>query len=349
MTRWGGIRVDRIEAETPDKVYVGEPVIFDARIFLNGLGPKDVQVEIYTGSVGFDGDFPTRATFPLVHEADLGDGMHLFKGEIQPAQAGRYGYTPAHSAPPRASGGSPFPGAHPLGRAGVPWNDLSASRTAHSAPGGGLSPPGFGAGSSSGPGDVRVGVCLGLPVFHPCSKLSRPWARTGRTSPGIVPDGDTLVLRSGEAVRLLGIDAPETAHLDSEARYYSDRARDLLRKLTGKRTLRIVPGPARRDRYGRILALVYLPDGTLVNRELLRRGMAFYYPFPKEEFDLGPEFLRVQRQAMDPPRRGLEGGSVHARGRKALCRQSRQPEIFPGRFETGRKRFARTCGAIREP
>ena len=51
-----------------------------------------------------------------------------------------------------------------------------------------------------------------------------------------------------------------------------------------------------RDRYGRILAYVYLPDGTFVNAELVRRGFAQVMTIPPNvrHADL---FVRLEREA----------------------------------------------------
>ncbi|MBW1992158.1 MAG: thermonuclease family protein [Deltaproteobacteria bacterium] len=87
-----------------------------------------------------------------------------------------------------------------------------------------------------------------------------------------VGDGDTLLLSGGQQVRLLGIDAPEL-----EKRGY-DRLRY--------------------DRYGRLLAYVFLPDGVMVNAELVRRGLARVY--------LHPPNTRYRKVLVQAQRRALE-------------------------------------------
>jgi endonuclease YncB( thermonuclease family) len=85
-----------------------------------------------------------------------------------------------------------------------------------------------------------------------------------------VVDGDTFVCRGGERVRFLLIDAPEMA-----VEPLGPLARDFLAEL-------LPPGievsmeldVGERDRYGRLLAYVYLPDGRMVNEVLAREGFA---------------------------------------------------------------------------
>ncbi len=87
-----------------------------------------------------------------------------------------------------------------------------------------------------------------------------------------VPDGDSLkVKRNGKVykVRIYGIDCPEYGQ--SEWRL----ARDFTRRLTAGRVVSVEPMD--KDRYGRVVALVY-SDGQLVNRELVRNGLAWMYP-----------------------------------------------------------------------
>ncbi len=89
-----------------------------------------------------------------------------------------------------------------------------------------------------------------------------------------VIDGDTIETSEGERIRLLGIDAPEVAHHGREGeRFGNDSTRWLSRQIEGKIvTLRVGREPL--DRYGRTLAWVYTSDGTFVNEQILKSGMA---------------------------------------------------------------------------
>ncbi|WP_428938964.1 thermonuclease family protein [Fontivita pretiosa] len=89
-----------------------------------------------------------------------------------------------------------------------------------------------------------------------------------------VVDGDTIRIRDAASevpVRLIGIDAPELpdSHWAAEARDYV-RARTLGRAVT----LRL-ESTQTRDRYGRLLAYVYLSDSDCLNLDLIRDGQAY--------------------------------------------------------------------------
>jgi micrococcal nuclease len=59
-----------------------------------------------------------------------------------------------------------------------------------------------------------------------------------------------------------------------------------------------------RDRYGRILAYVYLDDGTFLNAEIVRQGYGVAYT--KYPFKYADEFRKYEREAREK-RRGLWG------------------------------------------
>lgn len=83
-------------------------------------------------------------------------------------------------------------------------------------------------------------------------------------------DGDTFVCRGGERIRLLLIDTPER-HQEPFGSQATAQLREMIPPGT---SVRLALDFEERDRYGRTLAHVYAPDGTWVNREIVRRGFA---------------------------------------------------------------------------
>lgn len=94
-----------------------------------------------------------------------------------------------------------------------------------------------------------------------------------------VLDGDTLVLSNGDRVRLLDINTPEGPHHGAPAEALADVARQYLGRMVQGKTVRLEQGKKARDKYGRVLAHVYLDDGTWVNGTLVREGLAVAYTF----------------------------------------------------------------------
>lgn len=112
-----------------------------------------------------------------------------------------------------------------------------------------------------------------------------------------VYDGDTVRLSSGEVVRYLGIDSPEEAHRGEPAEPFAREATEFNRRLVLDKTVRLSFDKEKSDRYQRLLAYVYLPDGTFVNGLLVREGLAWVYvrhPNLKRRSQL----LKEQRRAM---------------------------------------------------
>lgn len=110
-----------------------------------------------------------------------------------------------------------------------------------------------------------------------------------------VIDGDTILLNNKEKVRLIGIDAPEIQHNDIPSQRFGEEAKEFLKHLAeGKEgTLEYEPNDIR-DKYGRLLAYVFLKD-KLLNAEMIRQGYArvfMKFPFSKKN-----EFIRLENEA----------------------------------------------------
>jgi len=91
-----------------------------------------------------------------------------------------------------------------------------------------------------------------------------------------VNDGDTVRLRNGDRVRLVGIDSPEIGRDGDPDEPFARQAQQALRALLAESRNRVTVVEAREaeDRYGRRLAYLYLPDGRSVQGALLEQGMA---------------------------------------------------------------------------
>jgi endonuclease YncB( thermonuclease family) len=91
-----------------------------------------------------------------------------------------------------------------------------------------------------------------------------------------VTDGDTLRCRDGRRIRLLLIDAPELTQGP-----FGVRAREALAVLAPPGiTLAVELDVQPQDQYGRVLAYLSLPDGRMLNEELLRGGFAVVAVYP---------------------------------------------------------------------
>jgi micrococcal nuclease len=121
-----------------------------------------------------------------------------------------------------------------------------------------------------------------------------------------VTDGDTIEVELDggvEDVRYIGVDTPEVDPNIGVECFGSDASELNARLVEGER-VRLVFDAERRDRYGRLLAYVYVGD-TFVNAELLRRGAARTLTIaPNDSF--AERFARLAQEAANAGR-GLWG------------------------------------------
>ncbi len=122
---------------------------------------------------------------------------------------------------------------------------------------------------------------------------SAPTASAERAFVARAVDGDTLKLAGGERVRLIGIDTPELhesakLHRDAERtgqdvrtiKQMGEAAYQFTRRLVEGKEVRLEFDVQPRDRYGRLLAYIYLDNGLFVNAEIIRQGYAYPMVIP---------------------------------------------------------------------
>lgn len=88
-----------------------------------------------------------------------------------------------------------------------------------------------------------------------------------------IPDGRSQNTR----IRLLGIDTPETYSEQYGVMYFGPEAAEFTKKLALGKSVMIYldsPNPTK-DKYGRLLAYVKLPDSRFLNEVLLTEGFAY--------------------------------------------------------------------------
>jgi micrococcal nuclease len=116
-----------------------------------------------------------------------------------------------------------------------------------------------------------------------------------------VIDGDTFeIIDRGkkDRVRMIGIDTPESVKPDAAVEPYGREASCYTKKLIQGKMVRLEFDVEKRDRYGRLLAYVYLEDGTLVNAKLLEEGLAAIITVPPN-VSMADTFVDIQRKARE--------------------------------------------------
>jgi endonuclease YncB( thermonuclease family) len=129
-----------------------------------------------------------------------------------------------------------------------------------------------------------------------------------------VVDGDTLDIdapdpgngKSKTRIRLWGVDCPEIAHGGNGNMHFGPQATAFAQeKLTGD--VQVVLSPKRtRDKYGRLLAYVFMePGGAMFNEMLIEEGFA--YADPRFDHHYETRFAAAERRAREK-RAGLWSG-----------------------------------------
>jgi endonuclease YncB( thermonuclease family) len=116
---------------------------------------------------------------------------------------------------------------------------------------------------------------------------SRPFSQNNRTDKNNtqttfvkrVIDGDTFVLESGERVRLIGVDTPETVHPQKPVEPFGPEASAFTKKHIEGKKVRLEFDVDKNDHYNRILAYVFIND-IFLNEELLKEGLAIMSTYP---------------------------------------------------------------------
>jgi micrococcal nuclease len=123
-----------------------------------------------------------------------------------------------------------------------------------------------------------------------------------------VIDGDTIDVRifvadensrlqnKVERVRLIGVDTPETVHPFQLLEFFGKEASSYTKSRLEGKNIRLEYDLTKRDKYGRILAYVFIDDRHF-NAELIEKGFAFaYLRFP---FKYREEFRLLELKAKD--------------------------------------------------
>lgn len=98
-----------------------------------------------------------------------------------------------------------------------------------------------------------------------------------------VVDGDTIVIESGEKVRFILVNCPESVHSDSSKNTeFGAIASAYTKSILEGETIYLEKDVSNIDRYGRLLRYIYLADGTFFNEQLVKEGYAQLSTFPPD-------------------------------------------------------------------
>jgi len=89
-----------------------------------------------------------------------------------------------------------------------------------------------------------------------------------------VYDGDTITLQNGDRVRLLGINTPEIESRHRQGGEGGQRAKQWLQDRLQQGSVFLEYDQQKKDKYGRLLAHLFLENGEHLNKQLVQSGLA---------------------------------------------------------------------------
>ncbi len=99
-----------------------------------------------------------------------------------------------------------------------------------------------------------------------------------------VVDGDTIIIAkdgTNVTVRLIGLDTPEIVDPRKQVQCFGKEASDEAKKILAGQSVQIETDPSQDtyDKYGRLLAYIFLPDGTNFNEHMIAEGFGYEYTY----------------------------------------------------------------------
>lgn len=112
-----------------------------------------------------------------------------------------------------------------------------------------------------------------------------------------VNDGDTLVLTDKRKIRLIGINTPELGRYPKKPEAFALQAKRFVEAaLKSSKKIHLKYGVQAKDRYGRVLAHLFLNNGQNLSAMLLENGLASAIVVPPN-MDLAGCYFRVEKKA----------------------------------------------------
>ena len=140
-----------------------------------------------------------------------------------------------------------------------------------------------------------------------------------------VVDGDTVKIETGETVRYIGIDTPESVDPRKPVQCFAKEASLKNEELVLGKTAELEKDITDKDKYGRLLRYIWIED-QLVNEILVREGYAYSLSFPPD-VKYQDRFIEAQRLARQE-QTGLWGSSCQSQN-------APQPTAKPQSVQTG--------------
>jgi len=152
-----------------------------------------------------------------------------------------------------------------------------------------------------------LALLLSITVFLTCIVLSFPFFWSGKETPpaetGVIVhvyDGDTFRINFNQRerrLRLLGVDSPEIGDPAEEMDLWARLARRFSIYYLLREQVRLTYEKEKEDRYGRLLAYVWIRKNILFNELIIREGLARYFETSSLSSTMKARLEQAEREA----------------------------------------------------
>jgi micrococcal nuclease len=152
-----------------------------------------------------------------------------------------------------------------------------------------------------------AGVGVGVAALVGCAESGTSSEDAALHDVVEVVDGDTVKIDyegRTEAIRLIGIDTPETVHPNQPVECFGREASEHARELLEGESVAFRPDENKdtRDRYGRLLGYIFFEDGRNFGEVMIEDGYAYEYTYQGEEYEFQDQFNMVEQEAREAER-----------------------------------------------
>lgn len=128
--------------------------------------------------------------------------------------------------------------------------------------------------------------------------LNREYYKVTKVTDGDTIEIDSLSTNNNFKVRLIGINTPESVDPRRPVECFGKEASEYMKDIAEGETVYIENDPSqdKYDKYGRLLAYIYLEDGQMLNRKMISEGYAYEYTYANP-YKYQDDFLDLQNFA----------------------------------------------------
>ena len=146
----------------------------------------------------------------------------------------------------------------------------------------------------------RIGLMKIIPFATVFLLLWIPFSPAETFTCTRVVDSTSIILNSGEKVRLIGVTTPENIHPGKPTIHLAKEAFTLTEKMVKGKEVRLEYDLQNKDEDGRRLVYVYLKDGTLLNAQIIKEGFGHTdTKFPCKHLE---QFRQYEKEARENQR-----------------------------------------------